>query len=103
VRDAQAVTDIVDGEHATSAEFLQNLHTAAKAIEDATVDWSDGVAPWVDLADLVAPAQTPDPAAFAAGEKLTFDPWTALEAHRPLGHIQRVRKAAYFTSQQARK
>jgi 5'-methylthioadenosine nucleosidase len=33
----KAVTDIVDGGKPTADEFFQNLHTAAKAIEDATV------------------------------------------------------------------
>ena len=38
----------------------------------------------------------------AEGEAQTFDPWNALAVHRPLGHIMRARKAAYFASQKAR-
>ncbi|KAG8457707.1 hypothetical protein KFE25_001493 [Diacronema lutheri] len=41
----KAVTDIVDGDKPTADEFVQNLHTAAKAIEDAAVavlDYLDG-------------------------------------------------------------
>jgi hypothetical protein len=83
------------------AQFF--VDEASTPIEDATVDWADSVAPWVDVAEVVVPAQKPDPDGFAAGEKLAFDPWNALEEHRPLGHIQRVRKAAYYVSQQARK
>jgi hypothetical protein len=33
----------------------------------------------------------------------TFDPWQALAEHRPLGEVQRARKAVYFASQQARR
>ena len=35
-------------------------------------------------------------------ERLRFDPWGGLAAHRPLGEIMRARKAAYFHSQKAR-
>ncbi|KAJ1629161.1 nucleoside phosphorylase domain-containing protein, partial [Pavlovales sp. CCMP2436] len=41
----KAVTDIVDGDKPTGEEFMQNLHTASKAIEDAVIavlDYLDG-------------------------------------------------------------
>lgn len=41
----KAVTDIVDGDKPTAEEFVKNLHTAAKAIEEATIavlDYLDG-------------------------------------------------------------
>jgi len=32
-----------------------------------------------------------------ADDRISFDPWHALEAHRPLGGIQRARRIAYRT------
>lgn len=36
-------------------------------------------------------------------DTLSFDPWHALEEHRPLGSVMRARKHAYYFSTQARK
>jgi catalase len=75
-------------------------------IEDASVDWPEATAPYVDVADLVVeaePAGTPQAQAFAAQvERSVFDPWQALAAHRPLGEVMRARKVAYFESQKQR-
>jgi hypothetical protein len=35
-------------------------------------------------------------------ESAVFDPWQALIEHRPLGDVQRARKAIYFESQKGR-
>lgn len=35
-------------------------------------------------------------------EAAVFDPWQALAEHRPLGDVQRARKAVYFASQKGR-
>lgn len=75
-------------------------------IEDASVDWPESVAPYVDVAELVIEAQdtsTPEARAFAEQvERSVFDPWQALQAHRPLGEVMRARKVVYFESQKAR-
>lgn len=79
---------------------------ARTPIEDASVDWPEAVAPWVDVADLVAepqPLDGPEGQAFAERvERSVFDPWQALAAHRPLGEVMRSRKVVYFESQKAR-
>ncbi|HEV8690071.1 MAG TPA: catalase [Ideonella sp.] len=81
---------------------------ARTPIEDASVDWPEKVAPYVDVATLrLLPLATsaPDDAeqAFAAQvERSVFDPWQALTAHRPLGEVMRARKVAYFASQKER-
>jgi hypothetical protein len=79
---------------------------AVTPIEDPTVEWPEREAPFVTVARVVAPAQDPRS---AEGVKLAeaieagvFDPWNALEAHRPLGEIMRARKVAYFASQKER-
>jgi hypothetical protein len=72
-------------------------------IEDTSRAWSG---PWVALGTLVLPKQ--DLASLAGQEvtelvsRLSFDPWHALEAHRPLGAIMRARRVAYATSVIAR-
>lgn len=75
-------------------------------IENASVDWPQDVAPWLDVADVVVEKQDPDSAegqAFSSRvEEASFDPWQALAAHRPLGEVMRARKVAYFASQKAR-
>lgn len=69
-------------------------------IENASIEWS--TAPFVKVARLTLPAQTPDTAFEAEIEAAKFDPWVALEAHRPLGEIMRARKVVYFESQKGR-
>ena len=72
-------------------------------IEDSSVDWE---APYVDIGKLVIAKQ--DAASERGvqlrerGERLAFDPWHALVAHKPLGNVMRARKIAYFASTQAR-
>ncbi len=73
-------------------------------IEDASVVWST---PYTTVARLMLPQQD---AASPEGQELAeqvedavFDPWQALADHRPLGDVQRARKAVYFASQKARR
>lgn len=72
-------------------------------IEDASVNWPT---PYTTVARLMLPQQDPH---CEAGEALAreveagvIDPWRGLAEHRPLGEVQRARKAVYFASQQAR-
>jgi hypothetical protein len=68
-------------------------------IEDTSIAWTG---PWHDLATLTIPRQ--DPESERGKEisdlvkQLSFDPWHAIEAHRPLGAIMRARKVAYAAS-----
>lgn len=79
---------------------------ARTPIEDGRVNWREADAPFVTVARLAIPAQAwtdEEGKRFAAAvEADKFDPWNALVAHRPLGHIMRARRVAYFASQQAR-
>lgn len=70
---------------------------ATTPIENPPVAWPESESPWVPVARLTVRNEPVD------GEDLSFDPWGGLEAHRPLGEINRARKAAYFASQQGRK
>lgn len=71
-------------------------------IEDASVEWPEGVAPFIDVAELVLQPPSTDADFVAKVEAGVFDPWQSLAAHRPLGEVMRARKVAYFASQQTR-
>jgi len=75
-------------------------------IESSTKEWLEADAPFVTVAHLTLPKQDVGSAeARALAERietLSFDPWHALEAHRPLGAMMRARNAAYRLSTQGR-
>jgi hypothetical protein len=65
-------------------------------IEDASVPWNEHDAPFIKVATLEIPMQdfdTPERCLFA--ENLSFNPWRALPAHRPLGAFNRARRRIY--------
>ena len=73
-------------------------------IEDTSVAWTG---PWLALGTLTLPRQDAEsPRGREIGdliERLSFDPWHAIEAHRPLGAIMRARAVAYRVSVLGRK
>lgn len=76
-------------------QLCTNLETMP--IEDASVTWPETESPYLSVARLHMPAQD----AWRADrielvdERMSFSPWHALAAHRPLGGIMRVRQAVY--------
>lgn len=60
-------------------------------VEDASVPWPEELSPHQTVAVLHLPAQDPYSGARRryADDVLSFNPWHALEAHRPLGSIMR--------------
>lgn len=79
-------------------EFLVQIQDPAKdmPIEDATVRWREADAPFQRVAAVTIPAQvldTPEREAFC--ENLAFTPWHGHIDHRPLGSLNRIRKAVY--------
>ncbi|MGW9595571.1 peroxidase family protein [Streptomyces chartreusis] len=71
-------------------------------VEDASVEWTDGMSPALPVARLTIPGQDLDTAEALATarriEDLAFNPWYTTEEFRPLGNINRARKAAYQAS-----
>ncbi|REF00431.1 peroxidase family protein [Thermomonospora umbrina] len=71
-------------------------------VEDGAAEWRDEDAPPVPVATLTIPRQdlgTADARAAAlAVDRLAFDPWNTTEEFRPLGNLNRARKAAYEAS-----
>lgn len=86
-------------------DFCVQLQADPKAmpVEDPTVQWSEAASPFVPVARLTIPRQgfdTPERREF--GENLSFTPWHGLDAHRPLGGINRVRRTVYETISRVR-
>jgi hypothetical protein len=73
-------------------------------VEDPSVEWPEDLSPYVPVARIVAGPQN----AYSAerrvyvDEKLSFNPWHCLAAHRPLGNIMRARFHAYKASSEFR-
>lgn len=65
-------------------------------IEDTSIEWREQDAPFETVARITLPAQDFDtPAQNLQCDNLSFNPWFGLEAHRPIGGINRLRKAVY--------
>jgi hypothetical protein len=76
----------------------------AMPIENATVEWPETASPYQRVAKITFDIQDADsPARRAYGDDaLSFNSWRTLEAHRPLGSINRLKKAVYEASSQFR-
>ena len=73
--------------------------TIGTEIEDACVDWDPTVHPFKTMAIITIPPQEFDTAERrAACENLFFTPWHGIAEHRPLGGINRLRRAVYEAS-----
>ncbi|BAT58566.1 catalase [Variibacter gotjawalensis] len=66
-------------------------------IEDPTVEWKEDEAPFETVATLSIAAQDSWSAYNVRNidEAMRFSVWTGIEAHQPLGNINRARKATY--------
>ena len=71
-------------------------------IEDASVEWKESLSPFRKVATIRIPAQDLRSAEMGefrkSCEDLSFTPWHALADHRPLGGLNRLRRAAYEVS-----
>jgi hypothetical protein len=69
-------------------------------VEDASVGWPEDLSPYIPVASIIAGPQDAYSAArrVYVDEKLSFNPWHCLAAHRPLGNIMRSRFEAYKAS-----
>ena len=82
-------------------EFQVQLRTTEQTmpIEDASIEWPESESPYRTVAHLLLPRQDIVPLRQQdACKNLAFNVWHALAAHRPLGGINRVRRAAYAIS-----
>ena len=84
-------------------DFMVQTRTvpAEMPIEDPTIEWSEVLSPFVPVARIAIPSQTPEAAEVC--EARSYTPWHNLPEHRPLGGISRVRQAVYEASANLRK
>ena len=77
---------------------------ATMPIEDPTVEWKEEESPFVPVARLKVTPQEgwSEELSKKIDDGVQFSPWHAVAAHRPLGSIMRIRKAAYQSSQKFR-
>ena len=83
------------GQREARFDFLIQVQSdpLAMPVEDPTIAWD---AAWRKVATLRIPPQSFDsPEQIAFGENLSFTPWHSLADHRPLGGINRARRAIY--------
>jgi len=82
------------------------VNEAITPIENAEAEWPGSEAPYVTVARLTVPQQETEGAAvgqlLAEVEAASFDPWRALDGHRPLGEVMRARRVVYYASQKQR-
>lgn len=73
-------------------------------VEDAAILWDEAQSPHRPVATLrFAPQDAYSPGRQTYGDDvLSFNPWNGVEAHRPLGGIMRIRRAAYDRSSRYR-
>ena len=76
-------------------QLCTNLDTMP--VENAAKVWPEDESPYVTVGRITAAPQSTwnEAKAKAVDEGYSFSPWHGLAAHRPLGSIMRVRKAAY--------
>ncbi len=76
--------------------FQVQTNPDRQLVEDPTVAWSEEKFPFKTVATLEIPSQEFDTAKVRElDESLSFTPWHALKDHRPLGGINRARRATY--------
>ena len=80
-------------------DFSLQLQTDPRRmpIEDASIEWPERLSPFVPVAKITIPKQSfdsPEQSVFA--RQLSYNPWHAVAAHRPLGNQNRARREIYF-------
>ena len=90
------------GDHGATWELRVQLRTNRDTmpVEDASVPWPEAESPYVPVARLVVPPQPAwsEARARQVDDGLAFNPWHGLEAHRPLGAVNRARRRVYGLS-----
>lgn len=89
---------ISEAEYTLSAQLCTDLEVMP--VEDAAIRWDEDRSPYLPVATLrFGPQDAYSPTRQVYGDEvLSFNPWNGVEAHRPLGQIMRIRRAAYERS-----
>ncbi len=86
-------------------DFMVQLQDANKymPIEDPSIEWKESDSPFISVAKIIIPIQEFDSEQQQAFcENLSFSPWHALDVHRPIGELNRIRKEVYQASSKYR-
>jgi hypothetical protein len=99
LREAIMATLLNDGA-AWNVQIQLAVYLKDTPIEDSSKLWPEELSPFITVAQLVTEPQIAwnDARHMAVDESMAFSPWHGLAAHRPLGSIMRMRKAAYAMS-----
>jgi catalase len=78
-------------------DFMVQLQVPGKnmPVEDTTVEWSEKDSPLIPVARLEIPKQQFE-ANNDLAENMSFNPWHSLPEHKPIGVMNRIRKAVYL-------
>jgi hypothetical protein len=79
-------------------DFLLQAQTDPRRmpIEDSSVEWPERLSPSVAVAKITIPKQKFDsPEQIVFARELSYNPWHAIAAHRPLGNQNRARRLIY--------
>jgi len=77
--------------------YVQRFVDDRTPIEDTITEWKESVSKPEHVAEIVIPSQEVDTLARNSfGENLSFNPWHSVAEHKPLGTVNRVRKAIYL-------
>ena len=101
----EAMRTHLDQEEATF-DFLIQFHVDDRRtpIEDASVEWQTHDAPYHRVGIIRIPRQRfEDSDRVTRGERMTFNPWHSLTAHKPLGGMNRARREIYWAMAEFRK
>jgi hypothetical protein len=80
-------------------DFMVQIQKDAhrQPIEDASIEWKESETPFIPVARIFIPKQKMDSQAqLAFADVISVNPWHCLPEHRPLGSINRNRKAMYY-------
>ena len=92
----EAMKDSLSKGSVCMAFMVQPNQGTDYTVEDVMTEWDETVAPFVHVAEIDIHQQDFDTAPQnAACESMGFNPWHALPAHKPLGAINRLRRAVY--------
>ena len=80
-------------------DFMVQMQKDAhrQPIEDASIEWRESETPFIPVARILIPKQKMDSQAqLAFADEISINPWHCIPEHRPLGSINRNRKAMYY-------
>jgi hypothetical protein len=91
------MNDTLSGNEMWFDFYIQRYVDDRTPIEDSKVEWAEDVSKPVHVAKIIIPMQdciSSEQDFFC--ENLSFNPWHSLPEHKPMGAVNRVRKAIYL-------